>query len=532
MASRKLVVVFPYWPLLAAGVDSDRPAVVVEANRVTVCSPAAEYQGIVPGMRRREAEGRCPSLVRVPPDLGRDAREFERVLEALETLTPAIEVLHPGTCLVLVDSSVRFFGSEQAVVGLAWAALAGHTGPTGPTGPPPTGPPPTGRTAFGLGVADGLFAAGLAALHSYRLHEPVVVAPDEMAGFLSPLQVSALGRPGLSDLLVRLGIKTLGDFAALPPADVAARFGPDGLAAYRLASGLDEHHFVPREHRPVLEVKEVFDPPTERIDVAIFAGKGLADMLAFRLEEEGLICRKLLIRASFDNGDELGRSWRLEGASTAGAIAERVRWQLEGWMSAGGGRSGELIALQLVPEQTSADQGRQLSFWGGPSEPGKRAVRGIARLYGLLDPEMVLVAELKGGRGPADRFRLVRADGVDLLGRSAQPPVGDAPWPGTLPSPSPALVFRDRTPARLVGVTDRPLSVVDQRLSEAAARLLVKGDRWMEVTGWAGPWPVNERWWDRSASKDLARLQVACSDGSAYLVAYEKGGWWLEARYD
>jgi len=519
MARRMLVVTFPYWPLLAAGIGPEVPAAVVESGRVTVCSPAAAAEGVGIGMRRREAESLCPALVLVPPDPSREAREFERVLTALEAATPNIEIAHPGNCMFVMESCVRFFGGEQVVIELSHAAVAEAAGNPG---------------SFGLGVANGLFAAGLAAMQSFSRGEPVVVAPGSTRSFLAPLHITMLGRPDLCDLLVRLGIKTLGGFAALPVADVAARFGPDGWTAHRLASGLDEHLFSPRVNRPVLEVGESLEVPTDRIDVAIFIGKGLADRLASRLDEEGLICEKLLIQASYENGDELCRSWRLEEATSAGAIAERVRWQLEGWMAgANGGRSGELTALRLVPEDVSPDRGRQLSFWGGPSEPGKRAVRGVARLQSLLGPQVVLVPERTGGRGPGDQFRWISADGVDLLRRSPNPLSTEAPWPGTIPAPSPALVFHDRTPVRLVGAADQALEVVNQRLSADAARLLVKeSGKWVSVTGWAGPWPVTERWWDKAAGRELARLQVSCSDDNAYLIAYEQGRWWLEARYD
>lgn len=517
MAKRVMVVTFPYWPLVAAGRDPREPAAMLEAGRIAVCSPAAAQEGIAPGMRRREAQSRCPALVLVAPDPARDAREFERVLNALEAITPCLEVLHPGTVMIVIDSCVRFFGGEQVVTEMAHCSVRKTVGTAG----------------FGLGVADGLFAAGLAAVHSHGRAQPVVVRPGSTRSFLASQPISALGRPALCDLLVRLGIKTLGSFAALPAADVTARFGPDGRAAHRLACGTDEHRFAPRVPGPDLEVGEALDPPTDRSDVAIFIGKGLADRLTHRLDEQGLICEKLLIRACFESGEELSRSWRMGGMTTAAAIAGRIRWQLEGWMSGTtGGRSGELVALSLVPEELSADRGRQLSFWGSPSEPGKRAMRGVARLQGLLGPQAVLVPEPAGGRAPADRFRLISAGGVDLLGRSANPLRTEAPWPGSIPAPSPALVFEDRPPVRLTGPADLPLKVVDHRLTGALARLQVKGASWVPVTGWAGPWPVSERWWDRAVYREVSRLQVICADENAYLIAYERGGWWLEARYD
>jgi protein ImuB len=51
------------------------------------------------------------------------------------------------------------------------------------------------------------------------------------------------------------------------------------------------------------------------------------------------------------------------------------------------------------------------------------------------------------------------------------------------------------------------------------------------VVAWAGPWPVEERWWDAGGARRLARLQVVTADGQAWLVACERGRWWVEAAY-
>ena len=50
------------------------------------------------------------------------------------------------------------------------------------------------------------------------------------------------------------------------------------------------------------------------------------------------------------------------------------------------------------------------------------------------------------------------------------------------------------------------------------------------VTGWAGPWPVTERWW--SVRRRRARLQVVTTDGVARLLCSERGQWCVEAVYD
>ena len=54
----------------------------------------------------------------------------------------------------------------------------------------------------------------------------------------------------------------------------------------------------------------------------------------------------------------------------------------------------------------------------------------------------------------------------------------------------------------------------------------------MPVVGWAGPWPIDELWWDEAGARHVARFQLVGGDGSAWLMVVEDGQWWSEARYD
>ncbi len=192
----------------------------------------------------------------------------------------------------------------------------------------------------------------------------MVVPPRASAGFLAPFPVSVLDRPELADLLARLGLHTLGDLAALPAATVLARFGTDGALAHRLARGLDERPLAARTPPPDLAVTAELDPPAERVDMAAFVAKALADELHQRLAALGLACTRIAIEAETEHGEHLVRLWRHDGALTARAIAERVRWQLDGWLSSGATTAG-LTLLRLTPDEVKPDHGRQLGFWGG-----------------------------------------------------------------------------------------------------------------------------------------------------------------------
>jgi len=94
---RTLVVWCPDWPVVAAGRPATEQVAVVDAGRVVACSEAARAEGVEVGLRRRQAETRCPQLVVVGHDPGRDMRAFEPVVAAVESFTPAVEVIGPGS---------------------------------------------------------------------------------------------------------------------------------------------------------------------------------------------------------------------------------------------------------------------------------------------------------------------------------------------------------------------------------------------------------------------------------------------------
>ena len=55
---------------------------------------------------------------------------------------------------------------------------------------------------------------------------------------------------------------------------------------------------------------------------------------------------------------------------------------------------------------------------------------------------------------------------------------------------------------------------------------------WLPVASWAGPWPVDEHWWDEANAKRVARFQIVGVDGSAWLLSVNDGHWVTEAKYD
>ena len=160
------------------------------------------------------------------------------------------------------------------------------------------------------------------------------------------------------------------------------------------------------------------------------------------------------------------------------------------------------------------------------------------RVQGLLGPDAVLTGVPGGGRGPADRVRLVSWGDERIPGRAGEPP-----WPGRLPAPSPTRVPAAALPAEVLDDTGRSLVVSGRAvLTGVPHRVAVDGRPPRRVLSWAGPWPVAERWWEPDGGRRCARVQAVLDvepglrDGTgeqlAVLLACETGRWRVEGIYE
>jgi len=359
----------------------------------------------------------CPTLS-VEGDRGDEVRRFLNVVATVEAFCPWVEAASLGVCTLPARGPARFFGGEAVLVEKLSVAVAEMLGT-----------PEMVR----VGVADGLFAALLAA------RAEVVVDPGGVGPFLAPWSTAVLRRPDLAVTLKRLGVHTLGRFAALGGREVSARFGSDAAACHQVARG----------------------------EAGELAG----------LRDPGIGRRLRMARGEVTEGP------------------------------------------------------RQPGFFGGTSAADARAARSFARVQQRLGPDAVVVGRLRGGRGPAERARLVPWGSREADPRAGGAEAPGAPWPGRLPSPSPVAVLAAPVTTEVVDRSGRPVRVTGRGLLTAApARLSVGGGPWRDVVAFAGPWPVSERWW--STRRRQARLQVVVEGGGALLLAAERERWWMEASYD
>lgn len=507
---------------------------------MVAASAPARAAGVRVGMRLRVARSLCTDLTVLPARPEREARAFETVMDCLSQVLAEPLVLRPGLAVCGARGPARWAGGEEELAEALVEAVAQGAG-----------------VECQVGVADSLSAAVLAARRG------CVVAPGRSPGFLAPWPLEAAlsclpthrqreEARALIEVLARLGLRTLGDLAALPLRDVSARFGPAGAHLHRLASAAPGP--VPRTARPETDVSvdSTLDPPAARADVAAFAARALAESLADRLVCRGLAAGRLLVEARCEDGAELARSWMLETTPTPAELTDRVRWQLEGWLAGRSGRAPasplvglRLSALELVPAGAS-----QAGLWSAPGKQGgRRARRAAERVESLLGAGALQVPLIVEGRDPRSRTRMLAWD-------EPAPPAGHAaPWSGSLPAPGPSLVLPQPLPALLEGASGQDVGVSAEGQLETVPALLTLltdpqeqgggpttprrragwsdgalGAGALRVLAWAGPWAMDECWWRPAGPSRRAYLQVLTEQGPAVLLV-RQGRWWVEGIY-
>ncbi len=522
---RRAALWVPDWPVVAAmaasGLASDAPAAVLHGRGMVAVSATARAAGVRRGMRRRQAQARCPELAILPYDEGRDARAFEDVALGAEEVVSGVEVTRPGLLMIPAIGAARFHGGEDALVEALVVAATERSG-----------------AEVSAGIADGLLAAVEAARDS------VVIPPGGSGAYLAPFPVASLGHVAaerkqlaavedMAGVLERLGIHTLGELAALPRSHVIARFGAAGAWAHRLAGGGDLAPPVLRRIEQDIEVRCEFEDPPSNVERIALEARRAAEALDAALRDAGVRCLRVSVSVTTERGEELERTWRTDVGPREGAfarfMADRVRWQLEGWLSrtSAGPEVSPPTSLTLTARDVVGGGAEQTFLWGGVSGADARAHRAMGRIQGIQGAEAVLLAEEQGGRDPRDRVAYVPWGQVGTPSRRLE-----RPWPGQLPDPAPATVLAPPEPVRLLDAGGRDV-VVTERLGVSAPPtwLAPPGEEALPVDAWAGPWPLAERWWAEDASR-RAYLQVALGDGRTFLVASRRGEWTLEAVYD
>ena len=327
--------------------------------------------------------------------------------------------------------------------------------------------------------------------------------------------------------LRRWGIRTLGELAALPPDDVAARMGAAGSHWWHVARGEDHAPLVPTLPEERFEQSLDLEWPIEGLEPLSFVLGRLLDPLSAHLErrDRGVavlhLCLHLVDKTTHELSLQLPTPMREPKAL----------------------RTLALLALESNPPAAGIDR----VIVAADPTPGRVLQHSLlTRAVPMPDQIATLMARLNalmgegrcGAPSQVDSWRpgacAVAPFTPDTTTRAATPVISKPVERRATAAPAMALRrFRFPVPARVMVEQGKPVRVTTDRRGMAGG----------QVEKAAGPWRTSGQWWEDTTPSqapsaltpwDRDEWDVTLSDGATYRVFTERGTrvWFVDGLFD
>jgi DNA polymerase-4 len=251
-------------------------------GRGVVCAASYEARlfGLHSAMPMAAARRLCPQGVFRPVRMQHYAGISRQIRAILMSFTPLVEPLSLDEAFLDVRGCESNAGPAPEIGRQIKSRIKAETG-----------------LVASVGVAANKFLAKLACDHG-KPDGFVVLPPEQVAGFLAPLPVSRIWGVGAKgeQRLYGLGIRTIGELAALPENWLTDRFGAVGRYIWRLAHGRDDRTVIPDRQAKSISTETTFANDIADRDVLRIWLRDLVDQLAFRLRQQQVRARTVEIK--------------------------------------------------------------------------------------------------------------------------------------------------------------------------------------------------------------------------------------------
>ncbi len=259
---------------------------------VTSASYEARAYGVHSAMPMVRAKRLCPHAVFASNDFEAYLFYSEKIREVFYAYTPLVEPLSLDEAFLDIAGSIKLFGPPVDIAKRIKTDIAAL------------------GLACTVGVAPNKFLAKLAS-DAAKPNGLLVVPADSVEAFLHPLPVSALWGVGerTAEALTRLGLKTVGDIAALPARTLERAIGDaSGSHLWHLANGIDDRSVTPDESNKSVGSEETFSRDLDDRDEILREILRLSDRTATRLRSKGLSGRTVTLKVRWANFKTITRS--------------------------------------------------------------------------------------------------------------------------------------------------------------------------------------------------------------------------------
>lgn len=462
----------------------------------------------------------------------RSTRAPQAILSIARDFSPRIE-RHGASCIVLDVSGLgRLIGDAHAI----GAELEREATARGGSIRVAVGPSQASGRLLTLARPGLTIAAGTAADSLAALPIPVLrqwLDDDAAARTTARAKAAVVADHKRLDTFQRWGLKTLGEIAALPAADLSERMGQEGLALQRLARGHDRSPLVPDPGVPRFVQALELEWPIDALEPLSFVLARLLEPLSTALEraDRGAAAIRLDLRLVDRSTHQ--RVLLLPAAMRDPRVLRTLLLlDLESHPPSTG---IDVVAIEVDPApsrivqysllerataspETLATLTARLGALVGESRCGSPSLLdthrpdgwGLAPFSPSSDPKTVPVpASLPIRRAPGQR---------------GQAPFSDLTLTKTEPVPA-LRRFRPPIAVRVTVERGRPVHVAIDRRGMPGGR----------VEQHAGPWRTSGAWWEASGTAwDRDEWDVALSDGALCRLFRDRamGHWFLEGVLD
>jgi DNA polymerase-4 len=367
-------------------------------NRGVVASASYEARrsGVRSAMPMVHARRLCPGLVVVPPDQRAYGEASRSVFEIIGSFTPAVEPLSVDEAFLDLSGLRLHYPSPAAVAEEMRAEIRTRTG-----------------LPSSVGIATIKLLAKLASQDAKPDGMLVVSAGTEL-DYLHPKPVRSLWGVGEATYarLEELGVRTIGDLAALPPETLVRRLGPSlGSHLAALSRADDPRPVEAGGGAKSLSVEQTYETDLvgrEALDRELLR---MSDRLSRRLRRSGVAARTVTIKVRFEDFSTITRSHTPPApVETAHDIHEHGLALLD--RAGVGDRPVRLLGIG-GDHLEDADTPRQLELTGGEWDQVESAVEEVRRRFG--DEAVARARLVEGPRRPDED------------------PAGGAPQAGSVP---------------------------------------------------------------------------------------------------
>ena len=293
-----------------------------------------------------------------------------RSLATLRALLPHVGIEGPGVYLCDLAGTERVLGAPARIARRIVERLAHVNAPAA------------------VAVAQTPFAARVAAERTADGDVRLVTEPRE---YLAPLPLEVLPiDPKLTDELGLLGMRSVGDFAALPRGAVFERFGRGAARAHALARAEDEERVRADPPARRIRARRVWEDALVSREQLLFALRAAIDELSAALASDGLAALRIAVRLEREDSEPL----RLERAilpptRESAALLRSVRWALEERA-----HLGRMVSCAIEVREAEPARGRQLGLFAADGARWEEAIASARYLRERLGPGRVLRARV------------------------------------------------------------------------------------------------------------------------------------------